>query len=373
MTTSEAIWLSVDGQARGAGAEPPTLVIRSSAPGGVTPSRPLRPSASQGGPPDSRTEPAGAEQTVIRHLTCPIGPDEFLGLSALIELDGAAAGGGTSPGGGIDVVGKAGDLLRSALADKLGEVGLPWAPSVQAVGQRAAKAAQPGGAVGMLIGGAKVRKAAAYVLAVAGLVTLWGGYVRGWQWTGFRGNGQVWDWLTLLLVPVVLGTIPLWIKDKQRIGTARTVIYRLFIVACAGFVIAGYLIPISWAGFAGQTLWDWIVLLVLPATLAVTAALASRRARSPGRLLRPYEKAIAAALAGGFAVTVAGAYALGWTWTGYAGNTLWDWLSMLLVPALFPTILLPALLRWISGNAAARGSKSHQAAIAWTATAGTSP
>ncbi len=208
---------------------------------------------------------------------------------------------------------------------------------------------------------------------MAGLVTLWGGYVRGWQWTGFRGNGQVWDWLTLLLVPVVLGTIPLWIKDKQCIGTARTVIYRLFIVACAGFVIAGYLIPISWAGFAGHTLWDWMVLLVLPATLAVTAALASRGARSPGRLLRPYEKAIAAALAGGFAVTVAGAYALGWTWTGYAGNTLWDWLSMLLVPALFPTILLPALLRWISGNAAARGSKSHQAAIAWTATAGTSP
>ena len=73
---------------------------------------------------------------------------------------------------------------------------------------------------------------------------------------------------------------------------------------------------------------------------------------------------IAAALAGGFAVTVAGAYALGWTWTGYAGNTLWDWLSMLLVPALFPTILLPALLRWISGNAAGRASKTA---------AGTSP
>ena len=135
-------------------------------------------------------------------------------------------------------------------------------------------------------------------------------------------------------------------------------------MASTGFVIAGYLIPIRWTGFAGHTLWDWIVLLVLPATLAVTAALASRGARSPGRLLRAYEKRIAAALAGGFAVTVVGTYALGWTWTGYAGNTLWDWLSMLLVPALFPTILLPALLRWISGNAAGRASKTA---------AGTSP
>jgi hypothetical protein len=372
MTNSEAIRLSVDGQAQGAGAEPPTLVTRSSAPGGVTPFR-LRLPASQGGQPDSRTQPAGAAETVIRHLTCPIGPDEFLGLRALIELDGAAAGGGASPGWGIDVAGKAGELLRSALADKLGEAGLPWAPSAQATRQRAAEAAQPGGVVSMLAGNEKVRKAAAYILAVAGLVTLWGGYVRGWQWTGFRSNGQVWDWLTLLLLPVVLGTIPLWIKDRQYIGTARTVIYGLFFVACTGFVIAGYLIPISWTGFADHTLWDWIALLVLPATLAVTAALASRAARSPGRLLRPYEKAIAAALAGGFAVTVVGAYTLGWTWTGYAGNTLWDWLSKLLVPALFPTILLPALLRWISGNAAARASEAHQAAIVWTAAAGTAP
>ena len=359
MTVSgEAIWLTFDGQAQGVGAGPPALAARSAA-GGVTPFRSLRRPASQGGQPDSRTQAAGAEGTVTQHLTCPIGPDEFLGLSALIELD-RAAGSGTSPACGIDVAAEAGVLLRSALADKLGEAGLPWAPSVQAARQRAAEAAHPGGAVRMLTGNGKVRKAAAYVLAVAGLVALWGGYVRGWQWTGFRGNGQVWDWLTLLLLPLVLGAIPLWLKDRRYIGTARTVFYGLFIVASTGFVIAGYLIPIRWTGFAGHTLWDWIVLLVLPATLAVTAVLASRGARSPGRLLRAYEKGIAAALAGGFAVTVVGAYALGWTWTGYAGNTLWDWLSMLLVPALFPTILLPALLRWISGNADGRARQDRR-------------
>ena len=41
---------------------------------------------------------------------------------------------------------------------------------------------------------------------------MWGGYTRGWQWTGFGGNNQLWDWLTLLLLPAALGTIPLWIQ-----------------------------------------------------------------------------------------------------------------------------------------------------------------
>ena len=366
MTMSgEAVRLTFDGKARGVGVEPPALATRGSEPGGVTPFRSLRRPVSQSGRPDGRTQTADAEGTVTPHLTYPIGADEFLGLSALIELD-KAADDGTSPGCGIDVVGKAGVLLRSALADKLGEAGLPWAPSVQAA-RRATEAAHPGGALRTLTGNEKVRKAAAYLLAVAGLVVLWGGYVQGWKWTGFRGNGQVWDWLTLLLLPVVLGAIPLWMTNRQYIGKARTVIYGLFILSCTVFVIAGYLVPISWTGFAGHTLWDWIVLLALPTTLAFTAALATRPAPSPGRLLHPHEKVITAALAGGFAITVVGAYALGWTWTGYAGNTLWDWLSMLLVPALLPTVLLPALLKWISGNAADRASKAHQAVIARTA------
>lgn len=371
MTMSgEAVRLTVGGQARGVGVEPTTLVTRSSARGGVTPFRP-RP-ASQSGRPDTRTQAVDGEGTVTPPLTCPIGPDEFMGLSALIELD-KAAGTGNSPDCGIDVVSKAGVLLRSALANKLGEAGLPWAPSMHAA-RSAAEAARPGGALRTLTGNEKLRKAGAYLLAVAGLVVLWGGYVQGWQWTGFRGNGQLWDWLTLLLLPLVLGAIPILMKDRRPIGAAGTVICSLSIVACAGFVIAGYLVPISWTGFAGHTLWDWIVLLVLPTALAVTAELTSRAARSPGPLLRPHEKRIAAALAGGFAVTVAGAYTLGWTWTGYAGNTLWDWLGMLLVPALLPTIVLPALLRWISRNAANRASQAHQAAVALTAAAaGTSP
>ena len=58
-------------------------------------------------------------------LTCTIEPDELLGLSALVELDRAAAGTGTSTGtgtgtgAGVGAVHTAKALMRTALADKL--------------------------------------------------------------------------------------------------------------------------------------------------------------------------------------------------------------------------------------------------------------
>ena len=110
------------------------------------------------------------------------------------------------------------------------------------------------------MGNGKARKAAAWVAAAALAVTLWGGYTRGWQWGAgaSRGNNQLWDWLTLLLLPVALGTIPLWIQDKDYIGKGRRLIYAAVITAWTGLVIAGYLIPLNRTGFRGQTLWDWL-------------------------------------------------------------------------------------------------------------------
>jgi hypothetical protein len=195
------------------------------------------------------------------------------------------------------------------------------------------------------------------------LGALWGSYARGWTWTGFRANGQLWDWLHLLLLPVVLGTIPLWIQHKEYISRARRVVYGAVILAWAGFVTAGYLIPLNWTGFHGQTLWDWLHLLLLPAALASTRALTRRNGRPTSvlRSLRPHQKGIIAALTAGWVVTVIGGYALRWAWTGYSGNTLWDWLQLLLVPLVFPTLLYPTLLRWITGNAAKRASEAAAA------------
>ena len=302
-------------------------------------------------------------------LTFTIEPDEVLGLGALVELGGAADGGDTASS--ADAVSKARALMRRALADTLEEVGLPWAPSAEAVKKRAAEAAKPAGAMRGLMGNQKMRKYALYVVTVAALVVLWGGYRRGWPWTGFQKNDQLWDWLNLLLLPIILGTIPLWIQDREYIGRPRRVVYGVAIVAWTGFVIAGYLIPLKWTGFPGQTLWNWFELILLPAALTITMALTSMRIRS----LRSYQKRIITALAVGWIITVIGGYALRWAWTGYAGNTLWDWLQLLLLPLVFPTILLPALLKWVTGNAAGRASDAREAAMARTAAAagGTPP
>ena len=301
-------------------------------------------------------------------LTCTIEPDELLGLNALVELDRATAGTGTG------AVRTAKALMRTALADKLEQAGLPWAPSAEAASNRAAQAAAPASAMRRITGNGKARKAAAWVAAAALAATLWGGYARGWHWTGFQGNNQLWNWLTLLLLPVALGTIPLWIQDKNYIGKGRRVIYATAITAWTGLVIAGYLIPLNWTGFRGQTLWAWLNLLVLPAAVTITMALAGMRARRPQARLRPHHKAIIAALAAGWIVTLIGGYTLQWQWTGYAGNTLWGWLGIF-VPLVFPTLLLPPLLTWVSGNAAGRASAAYQAAMARTAiaTTGTTP
>jgi hypothetical protein len=311
--------------------------------------------------------PAGRDMT---SLTFTIEPDEFLGLSALVELDRAAGGDDTDTG----AVSTAKALMRTALADKLEQADLPWAPSAEAAGKRAAEAAVPASALRGLTRNGKARKAAVSVAAAALVAALWGGYIEGWQWTGFRVNGQLWDWLSLLLFPVVLGTIPLWIQDKEYIGKGRCGIYAIAITAWTGLVIAGYLIPLNWTGFRGQTLWGWLNLLVLPTAVTTVMALTTRRARRPDARLRLSQMAIIAALAAGWIVTVIGGYALQWRWTGYPGHTLWDWLGMLL-PLIFPAVLLPPLLKWVSGNAAGRANAAYQAAIARTviAAARTSP
>ena len=288
-------------------------------------------------------------------LTLTIEPDELLGLDALATLGNAADGHDT----GADAASTARALMHTALAGKLAEAGLPWAPSAETVSRRAAEAAP----AARPAGGGRFRKDFAAVLAVAALVTLWGGYARGWAWTGFQSKGQLWDWLALLLLPVTIAAIPLWIQYRAYISRVRRAVYWAVIAAWTVFVIAGYVIPIGWTGFRGVTLWQWLSLLAVPVGLAITMAMTSMRIRPAAALrsLRPYQKAALAALAAGWVVTVIGGYALGWRWTGYPGSTLWDWLTLLLVPLLLPTVLQPALLDWITGDVADRAGQAAAA------------
>jgi hypothetical protein len=125
-------------------------------------------------------------------------------------------------------------------------------------------------------------------------------------------------------------------------------------VAFTVFVIAGYLEPLKWTGFPGNTLWTWFGLIVLP-----VAMISTRAWPAAGRPVRAYHKATVAVLAFAWVVTLIGGYGAHWSWTGYQGNTLWDWLQLLLLPLVFPTVLLPAMLNWVSGNAKQRAENAE--------------
>jgi hypothetical protein len=181
------------------------------------------------------------------------------------------------------------------------------------------------------------------LVAVAFAVVVFGGYRLGWTWTGFADNGTIWVWLQLLVLPVVLTLLPLWYRTRR----ALRVEWRIGAVALAltalVLIVGGYSFDWRFTGFPGKTLWDWLDLLVLPFALSLLPiSLESSWSR-----LRPARLALTLAGVGIGLLVIAG-YAFDWRWTGFRGNTFWDWLHLLLVP-----FLLPASVSWLSVRARA--------------------
>jgi hypothetical protein len=169
-------------------------------------------------------------------ITISIEPGELQSLRALAELDAVTTG--RQP----DVPGVAAALMRRALAASLRERGL--APAAPEAGRSiAAASAEPDSPVSAPRTRDRTRKYAASALAAAVLILLWGGYARRWGWTGFRANGQLWDWMSLLLLPVVVGILPLWIEHAGDIGRTKHVTSLAALAAFAAFAAAGYLVP----------------------------------------------------------------------------------------------------------------------------------
>ena len=112
------------------------------------------------------------------------------------------------------------------------------------------------------------------------------------------------------------------------------------VVAFALLVLFGYVIPWAWTGVSGNRLWEWLELLVLPMAVALTPLYGAMRAGSSRR----HTIAVMCGLSV-FGVIVLGGHVGNWNWTGFHGNTLWDWLHLLLLlPLLLPTIIVPALI-----------------------------
>jgi uncharacterized membrane protein len=195
-------------------------------------------------------------------------------------------------------------------------------------------------------------------LALVSGVIIIGGYTQHWAWTGFDTNNQLWDWLRLLLLPVVFGTFPLWLRYADYMSPARRRALGVVVAVFVAFVVAGYLQPIAWTGFRGQTLWNWLLLIVLPLSVITVRAWPET-----GRDFRRHHVAVISLFAIVLAVTLVGGYGGDWNWTGYKGNTLWDWLALVLAPIAFARFVTPSIVNMVSGGAAgqAKRDKKRQA------------
>jgi hypothetical protein len=180
----------------------------------------------------------------------------------------------------------------------------------------------------------------AALAAILGLaVVIWGGYAGHWSWTGINGGtATLWDWLHLLLLPVVVGVLPIWMSRKNRLSRPVKAAALAGVGAFTMLVLFGYEVPWGWTGFVGNRLWDWLELLALPLALALTPIIDELREGWGAR-----QTLLALAVTVAFAAVVLGGYVEHWGWTGFTGNTLWNWMQLLLLPLLLPMVVVPAL------------------------------
>jgi hypothetical protein len=97
-----------------------------------------------------------------------------------------------------------------------------------------------------------------------------------WGWTGFPGN-TFWDWLNLLLLPVTLTIATIWLSKRPNWSQTHTAIAVSGGVLFLILIIGGYMLNWTWTGFKGNTLWDWLHLLILPIMLSVLSVQLSAR------------------------------------------------------------------------------------------------
>jgi hypothetical protein len=286
-----------------------------------------------------------------------LGEDELLGAHLLATMEGVAD----------DDAEGFGDLLRFTLqrgiADRLAGAGMKWPPSVESfdlaasVGREVSEQDKEESVAESNRESKRNLRRAALIstIALVSAVIIIGGYTQHWAWTGFNTNNQLWDWLHLLLLPVVFGTFPLWLRYADYMSPTRRRALGAVVVAFAVFVVAGYLQPIKWTGFHGQTLWNWLLLIVLPLSVMTVRAWPET-----GRDFRRHHVALIALFAVALAVTIAGGYGANWKWTGYKGNTMWDWLALVLAPIAFAKFVTPSIVNLVSGGADAQAKRDKK-------------
>jgi hypothetical protein len=210
-----------------------------------------------------------------------------------------------------------------------------------------------------------MRWSTAVAVVAAFAIVMWGGYGRHWSWTGINAkSATLWDWLGLLMLPIAVAILPLWASRRTRIGKRHKVIGLSVLVGFAVVVVAGYTVPWGWTGFVGNKLWDWLELLILPLTVALIPVVLDLRNNWGAR-----HSLVALTLLAAFTVVVLGGYIGNWGWTGFRGNTLWNWLHLWLLPLLIPLLVI-VWLKPLAMSGVVKLDEDQESSAAVTGTAG---
>ena len=185
---------------------------------------------------------------------------------------------------------------------------------------------------------------AALTAALAFMVLVVGGYALHWRWTGLSSKVTLWDWLQVLALPIALATAPILMRHRRNMHSRHRNALRAVAIGFVGLVAAGYLIPMRWTGFTGNTLWDWLSLLLLPAVVATASVWATSWPLNRRQALISGAAALVL-----LAVALPG-YLAPWRWTGFEGNTAWDWVKLLLLPLLVPIALQRPVTTYLAGR-----------------------
>jgi len=104
------------------------------------------------------------------------------------------------------------------------------------------------------------------------LIAAIGGYSLDWGWTGFKDNGTVWDWLHLMILPLVVVLAPFWLRSDAAERRWWKVFAAAVVAAFIVLITGGYGYGWGWTGFEGNNLWDWFSLLLVPVAVPLAMA-----------------------------------------------------------------------------------------------------
>jgi hypothetical protein len=153
---------------------------------------------------------------------------------------------------------------------------------------------------------------------------------------GMRGRRAFWR-----LGPVVRASA---LVAPRAPALRHTVAAAPLVAALLVILVGGYGMRWGWTGYRSRqgplTLWDWLSASLFPLTLALTPLWL----RSRGRHRRTWGAAVLV-LSGVLLVLLVGGYVRDWAWTGFTGNTLWDWVKLFIVP-----FLLPFVFQFLAGD-----------------------